>query len=114
VLEDMEKLKEEQALLLGDGAGALDGKGGVAAAAAFMLREDGVTPEEKDETKTDLEDVVDRVTRLQKTVKILQLMVKDLTLTRKQKEDDPHYKPYSNYKRDIEEEKRLYGKRLAG
>ena len=110
----MEKLKEEQALLLGGGAGALDAKGGVAAATAFMLRDEGITPEEKDETKGDLEDVVDRVAKLQKTVKILQLLVKDLTLTRKQKEDDPHYKPFSDYKRDIEVEKRLYGKRLAG
>lgn len=59
----------------------------------------GMTTDEKEEILGDLEALTEKVEKVFTAVKVLQITVKDLP--RKNKEDDPHYKPYSNYMQSI-------------
>ena len=72
---------------------------GGAAAGAQLSAPGGMTMDEKEEIVGDLEALTEKVEKVFTAVKVLQLTVKDLP--RKNKEDDPHYLPYSNYMQSI-------------
>ena len=54
-----------------------------------------VEPELPLEFLTEFDDLVEKANKTENIVKVLQLIIKDLP--RKNKEDDPHYKLYSDF-----------------
>ena len=91
---------------------AKNGGGGTGPIKSPAPQEAALSPEEKDEIKNDMDDLAEKVARLQKNLKILQLIVKDLP--KKRPEDDPHYKPYCSFKGEIEYENQMFEQRMRG
>jgi len=51
----------------------------------------------------DFEELTEKVKKLESLTKVLQLIIKDLP--RKNKEEDPHFKPYSEFYIELEEKR---------
>mmetsp|Transcript_32837 Transcript_32837/g.50168 ORF Transcript_32837/g.50168 Transcript_32837/m.50168 type:complete len:92 (-) Transcript_32837:1173-1448(-) len=67
------------------------------------MTKDGSFQDLNPEFMSDFEEVQDRVDRHDNMIRVLQLIIKDIP--RKNKEDDPHYKPYAEFFKEVEEQR---------